>query len=57
MREVRLLFVTEVLAPWTGSTVEYPRMPDAQCGMLEEYGYIVTNTEREIPPANEENQP
>lgn len=57
MRKVRLLFVTEVLDPLTGSTLEYPRMTDAWCGMMEEHGYIVTNTEREIPPVNEENQP
>lgn len=52
MREVRLLFVTEVLDPRTGSTIEYPRMTDAWCGMMEEHGYIVTNTEREIQPVN-----
>lgn len=57
MREVRLLFLTEVLDPRTGSTLEYPRMTDAWCGMMEEHGYIVTNTEREIPPVNKENQP
>lgn len=57
MRKVRLLFVTEVLDPRTGGTLEYPRMTDAWCGMMEEHGYIVTNTEREIPPVNEENQP
>lgn len=57
MREVRLLFVTEVLSPWTGRTVEYPRMSDAWCGMMKEHGYIVTNTEREISPVNEENHP
>ncbi|UVB02987.1 hypothetical protein IVIADoCa2_10 [Xanthomonas phage vB_Xar_IVIA-DoCa2] len=57
MRKVRLLFVTEVLDPRTGGTLEYPRMSDAWCGMMEEHGYIVTNTEREIPPVNEENQP
>lgn len=52
MREVRLLFVTEVLDPMDGRTLEYPRMSDAWCGMMEEHGYIVTNTEREIPPVN-----
>ena len=57
MREVQLLFVTEVLDPITGFTMEFHRMHDAWCGILEAHGYIVTNTEYEIPPTNEENQP
>lgn len=57
MREVRLKFVTEVLDPRTGNTLTYPRMSDCWARDMEANGYIVTNTEHEIPPVNEENQP
>lgn len=54
MREVKLKFVTEVLDPQTGSTLTYPRMSDGWARDMEANGYIVTNTEHEIPPVNEE---
>ena len=55
MRVVTLVGITEVFDPATGRTLEYPRMSDAWADMMREHGYIVTNTEREIQPVNEEN--
>ena len=57
MRKVHIIFETEVLRPETGHTLTYPRMSVAWCDMMETNGYIVTNTEREVPATNEENQP
>lgn len=49
MREVFLRAITEVLDPRTGNTLQYPRMDDAWASMMEANGYIVTNTEQELP--------
>lgn len=55
MREVELKFVTEVLCPFTGHTWVHPRRCDKWTKELECFGYIVTHTEHEVQP--EENQP
>ena len=55
MRIVTLMWITEVFDPRYGSILEYPRMSDAWADMMCEHGYIVTNTEREVQPVNEEN--
>ena len=57
MRIIELYYETELLCPKTGRTLEYPRLSDAWADMMRNNGYIVTDTEREIPPVNEENYP
>lgn len=54
MRSIRLEYVTEVLVPETGKTLTYPRMTEYWCAMMEDHGYVVTNTEIEINPDQEE---
>lgn len=48
------MFLTEVLDPITGNTVVLLRKADKWCRTVEEEGYIVTNTEQEIPSYEEE---
>lgn len=55
MREVELKFVTEVMDPYTGETWVHPRRSGPWAETLMEFGYIVTDTEHEVQP--EENQP
>lgn len=53
MREVKLHFVTEVTNPKTGDTWHLKRQDEQWCQAAEANGWIVINTEYELPTEEE----